>query len=122
MGAREIKFRAWDNYRKKMFVVSKIDWTFGEAICIYCEDVGTINSPDLMQFTGLSYSKGVEVYEGDYLKCTLGNYSGLCEWVWNEGRFVIRHLDKSAYHGEAIEVANCNITRMSSATSTKIKI
>ena len=51
---REIKFRAWDNYEKKMWYPR----TIGE---------GFIKMSGLMQFTGMLDKNGVEIYESDII-------------------------------------------------------
>lgn len=74
--SRVIKFRAWDRIAKRMIYQddNKLCKFFSDMSLISSYGEDTIN-PDveLMQFTGLKDSKGVEIYEGDRLECEIGN-------------------------------------------------
>jgi len=105
---REIKFRAWDKKEKKMLhydtdhvpnmtlngvLIQRIDTCteFGEI------DDNVSYQYKLMQYTGLKDKNGVEIYEGDVVKCVLGKYSE--EYLYKEaflygrdGKHVIREI------------------------------
>lgn len=75
---RKIKFRVWDNvdYMSKPFTLYEL-----QAGLIQIDSVCPV-----MQFTGLSDSKGVEIYEGDIIGHEEGDVNLHCishhEIVW----------------------------------------
>lgn len=92
---REIKFRAWDSENKFMRDdIGEIHFLEG-GIKIYgcATQIGNGWAKDnpLMQYTGLKDKNGVEIYEGDIVKCFLGAVTG--HVVFDNGCFSLKLTD-----------------------------
>lgn len=119
---REVKFRAWDTFKKNMFTPSSVANGVARVIrrcniddpvikgsdgCNYYKDwdveQAVINSI-LMQYTGLNDCEGTEIYEGDVIEDDEHYYSVVS---WDENDFMFVASDFGAlcdYNGTKIKV------------------
>jgi hypothetical protein len=67
---RRLKFRVWDKTKSEMFYPTQsVDWTVGINGEVFYHCGSSIKENVIVQqYTGLLDSKGIDIYEGDYLQ------------------------------------------------------
>ena len=92
----EIKFRAWDDDKKCMFIPKNIELTSDGAVRIYYNQHGHYNSRmELMQFTGIKDKNGKEIYENDKVRVYKGKYSSVGVVIWSNAGWWIRYKNRA---------------------------
>ena len=87
---RQIKFRVFDKVKEKMINPSGgacMDVSQTQGVDRWVFGIDLFNHPDdveIMQYTGLKDRNGVEIYEGDLVEVTQGNYKWRYKIVWND--------------------------------------
>ena len=104
MANREIKFRAWNKNIDHMYYLAGFaiygDGEFKDRfIALYFENDGGLaqydrNIIEILQYTGLQDKKGVDIYEGDWVKCHDNYYDDIPDFAgyvdFDGGSFMIR--------------------------------
>lgn len=107
---REIKFRAWNEPTKEMFIVEGLDLKWNQPRCL--ENFGENFKEDkdstvIMQYTGAKDENDKEIYERDLVEC---NYchKEYGEVYWNDDmlRYDLKWSDKDCGNARHTSIDN----------------
>ena len=86
---REIKFRAWDEYNKRIVWPEVLVFKGDKVYPMYSDKVRI-----LMQYTGLKDKNGKEIYEGDIIQVRQGFVSFTDVVEFRDAEFLFKHQDQ----------------------------
>lgn len=94
---KELKFKAWDNYRQKMHRLQGMTFDAKSFVPTALKLPGIpwrpVEEYELLQWVYLSDNNGVDVYEGDYIKISTTVY--LVAWNDTLVNFQLEELEGS---------------------------
>lgn len=115
---REIKFRIWDKYEKRMFYPDDISYIcsidnlhFSSTPIHKLDEIDYIETTDdveIMQYTGIKDKNGRNVCEGDIIKLTNGDF---CIVLFQDGAFMINFV-KNGETGEVYPIDGKEVCHM----------